>query len=287
MVRPAPPASARAGFTMIESIVALTISSALVLMVGAVFLVQNEFFAWILLRSQVQENARSITELVGSEIRSVAPNGVILADSSRMAIHSPIVSALACGTESTDSYVHIPGGLASVDQGDVAALGVLDAGTGQWTFYDATWSQLVATGGTPAATCEGNGADTVDVSSEFLRLKVGTVIGGAAPAIGTVLMLCRKTEFKFADSVLDPNVRAIFRGAYGETLVELATGLNADAHFEYRFGTTTHYKVVSGDNLPLVDGLRIVAESVGQGDSGARPEFAFGWTVDVPLTNVR
>jgi Tfp pilus assembly protein PilW len=69
---------------MVEALVAFTISSALVVMVGAVFLVQNEFFAWILLRSQVQENARSITELVGSEMRSVVANGGILADSSRL-----------------------------------------------------------------------------------------------------------------------------------------------------------------------------------------------------------
>ena len=272
---------------MVEALVALTISSALVVMVGAVFLVQNEFFAWILLRSQVQENARSITELVGSEMRSVAANGVILADSSRLAVHSPIVSALVCGIDGTDVYAHIPGGLAAIDQSDVAALGVLDAATGQWTFYDGTWAQLVATGGTPAATCAANGADTVGVSSEFLRLKAGTVIGGAAPAVGTVLMLSRKTEFKFAASVLDPGVQALFRGAYGDTLVELATGLDEDAHFEYRYGTSTHYKVVTGANLALVDGLRIVAESVGRGESGARPTFAFGWTVDVPLTNVR
>ena len=212
---------------MVEALVALTISSA---MVGAVFLVQNEFFSWILLRSQVQENARSITELVGSEIRSVAANGVILADSSRLAVRSPIVSALACGVEGTDSYVHVPGGSAAIDQSDVAALGVLDAATGLWTFYDATWAQLVATLGTAAATCATNGADTLGVSSEFLRLKVGSVIGGGAPAVGTVLMLCRKTEFKFAASVLDPGVRALFRGAYGDELVELATGLDEGAH---------------------------------------------------------
>lgn len=33
---------------MIEALVALTISSGLIVMVGAVFLTQNEFFTWIL-----------------------------------------------------------------------------------------------------------------------------------------------------------------------------------------------------------------------------------------------
>ena len=280
-------ASTRGGFTLIETLVALTLSTVLVLMVGGLFLMQNTFFAWILLRSQVQENARSMTELVGSEVRSVAAGGVILADSTRVVTRSPMVSAVVCGITGTDVYAHVPGGSSSIDTVELAALGVLDDATGAWTFHDATWAQLQGSGGTPAATCATNGADTASVASQFLRLKVGTVTGGSAPPIGAVLMLCRKTEFKFAASVLDPGVQALYRGPYGGTLAEFATGLSSDAHFAYRTGTATHYTQVTGANLDLVDGIRIVAQSVGRGESGTRTEYAFGWTVDVPLTNAR
>ena len=288
MVGRAPFAIGRAGFTMIEALVALTISSGLIVMVGAVFLTQNEFFTWILLRGQVQENARAMTELVGSEVRSVSRGGVILADSMRFVVRAPMVQASVCGITGTDAYAFVPGGSASIDQSEVASLGVMNAaGSGTWAYYDATWATLAGSGGTPAATCATNGADTASVASQFLQLRVGTVTGASAPAVGTVLMLLRKTEFKIADSVLDPGVRAIFRGPYGESLVEFATGLSTTAQFRFRYGTTTHYKVVTGANLALVDGIRIIAQSVGRGGSGGQTSFAFGWTVDIPFHNSR
>jgi hypothetical protein len=277
---------ARAGFTLVEALVALTISGALVIMVGALFLAQNEFYSWLLLRTQVQENARAMTELVGSEIRSVPRGGVVLADSLRLVVRSPMVSGSVCGFTGTDGYVYVPGGSGAIDQTDLASLGALNSTTGVWTFYDTTWGTLNATGGTPAATCATNGADTAGVSSSYLRLKVGTVTG-AAPAVGDILMLGRKTEFKIQASTLDSTQTALYRGNYGGTLTEFATGLGSTARFQFRYGTTTHYNVVTGANLALVDGIRIIAQSTGRGESGAQTQYAFGWTVDVPLVNAR
>lgn len=38
-------AGGRAGFTLVEAIIALTLSSVLVVLVGTVFLVQNQYYA--------------------------------------------------------------------------------------------------------------------------------------------------------------------------------------------------------------------------------------------------
>jgi hypothetical protein len=270
----------------VEALVALTITGALVIMVGTTFLAQNEFYSWIALRAEVQENARVTTDLITAEIRSVPLGGVVLADSQRVVFRSPMVSASVCGVTGTDGYVYVPGGSSAIDQTDLASLGQLNTSTGTWTFYDTSWSTINATGGTPAATCYANGADTASASASFLRLKLGTVTGGT-PAVGDVLMLGRKTEFRIMSSALDSTYTGLFRGNYGGTLSEFATGLSSNAHFEYRYGTTTYYKVATGGNLALVDGIRIVAESTGRGTSGAKSQYAFGWTVDVPLVNTR
>jgi hypothetical protein len=265
----------------------MTISGILVLMVGAVFLVQNEFYSWLLLRTQVQENARAMTELISSEIRSVPLGGVVLADSNRVVVRSPMVSAAICDNAGLfDAFVHIPGGTPAIDQTDVRSLGVLNSTTGVWTFYDATWGQLNDTGtGAPAA-CASNGADTTGASSEYRRLNYFTVTFGL-PTVGNVMMIGRKTEFMIAPSTLSPGLIALYRGPYGGTLTEFATGIGSDAKFQYRYGTTTHYNSVTGGNLALIDGIRIVARSTGRGDSGAQTQYAFGWTVDVPLVNAR
>jgi hypothetical protein len=266
----------------------MTISGALVIMVAAVFLVQNEFYSWLLLRTEVQENARAMTELMASEIRSVPLGGVVLADSQRVVVRSPMVSALVCGIVlfGAGAYVHVPAGIGAIDPADVGSLGVLDSSTGAWTLYDTSWTSLNAVGGTPAVTCAGNGADTTGISSEFRRIDYLSVTGSLA-SVGKVLMIGRKTEFRIAASTLIPGLTALYRGNYGGTLSEFATGLASDASFQYRYGTTTHYSSVTGGNLALIDGIRIVARSTGRGESGGRTQYAFGWTVDVPLVNAR
>lgn len=280
-------AAGRRGFTLVEATVALTIAGALVIMVGTTFLVQNEFYSWINLRSEVQENARAMTELVSSEVRSVPIGGVVLADSLRLVVRSPMANAFVCGTPTGfQVYAHVPGGMASLETGDVGSLGVLNISNGNWDFYDTNWASLTSSGGTPAGTCANNGADTAGVSAEFLRLKFFTVTG-TVPSLGNVMQIGRKTEFRIATSALSSGLTALYRGGYGGTLTEFATGLGSTAHFEYRYGSTTYYKRVTGGNLALIDGIRIVAQSTGQGESGAQSQYSFGWTVDVPLPNAR
>ena len=278
----------RGGFTLVEALVALTISGALVLMVGALFLVQNEFYSWLLLRTQVQENARTITEMVETEIRSVPKGGIVLADSQRVVIRSPMVSAAICGLVAggVDVWVHIPGGTPAIDQPEVASLGVLDSSTGVWSFWDTAWSNLNSTGTGASAACATNGADTTGASSEYRRLNYYSITMGLGQ-IGNVMMLGRKIEFRIAPSTLNPGTTALYRGNYGSTLTELATGLASNAKFQYRRGSTTHYNSLTGSNLALIDGIRIVAQSTGKGESGARTQYAFGWTVDIPLPNAR
>lgn len=265
---------------------ALTIAGALVIMVGTTFLVQNEFYSWLTLRSEVQENARAMTDLIAAEIRSVPLGGVVIADSQRVVMRAPMVSISVCGVTGNDGYVYVPGGSSAIDQTDLASIGSLNTSTGVWTFYDTNWGTLQASGGSPAGSCSGNGADTSGVSANFLKLHIGSATG-SSPNVGDVLMLGRKLEFRIQTSALQPTLKGLFRGNYGGTLTEFATGLSTNAHFEFRYGSATYYKVVTGSSLALIDGIRIVAESTGQGESGAKSQYAFGWTVDVPLVNAR
>jgi hypothetical protein len=240
-----------------------------------------------MLRTEVQENVRAMTEMVASEIRSVPKGGVVLADSLRVVVRSPMVSAVVCGTAGFfDAYVHVPGGIGAIETASVASLSVLNSTTGVWTFYDTNWTTLNDVTGTAAASCAANGADTTGITSEFRRINYFSATF-SFPSVGNVLMIGRKTEFRIQTSTLTPALTALYRGNYGSTLTEFATGIASNAKFQYRYGTTTHYNTVTGANLGLIDGIRIHARSTGRGESGAQTQFAFGWTVDVPLANAR
>ena len=276
--------SARAGFSLPEALIALTISTVLVMLAGTVFLVQNDYYGHVLLRSQVQENARAMTEMVATEVRSIGAGGFIVADSSRLVIRVPMVTALVCGRQGSDVMVHVPGGLASITTAEVSGFGHLASGT--WSYYDNTWGQLLKTGGNPRQECSSNGADTVGVSAEFFRFdEVSNDTGiTAANLLGATLMIYRETELKLDASTLVSGDRALYRGEYGGTLTELATGLSSGAHFEYWTGSAWS-KAVTGATLASITRVRLVAQSQGLGETSQQATYDFGWTVDIPLAN--
>jgi prepilin-type N-terminal cleavage/methylation domain-containing protein len=281
--------AARAGFSLPEALIALAIASVVVLLVGGVFLAQNDFYSHVLVRTQVQENARAMSELVSTEVRSVVPGGIVTADSAHLQLRSPTVTAFVCATipgMSGDVAAYMPGGVSAIDTAEVAGFGYRDPSTGTWAFYAATWSGIHATGGNPATRCALNGASTSGAASHFVRLEAIDDHTGvpAASLVGSALLIFRRTEFLFDDSELMDGDRALFRKVNGGTGVEFVTGLAEGAHFEYRVGGAWLTSVSSG-SVADIDAIRLVAESIGRGDTSDQLTYDFGWTVDIRLPN--
>ena len=100
-------------------------------------------------------------------------------------------------------------------------------------------------------------------------------------------MLFRETTFKIQTSELDPPTLALFRGVYGDSLVEFATGLDTTAQFRYRTGGSTYADTVSSTALGDIDVVRIVADARKRAQTGGQDDITFGWSVNVALRNVR
>ncbi|RMH20319.1 MAG: hypothetical protein D6701_03885, partial [Gemmatimonadetes bacterium] len=165
-----------------------------------------------------------------------------------------------------------------LDQGEMGGYGVR-ATDGTWSFQSGAWSSIVlSTGAADAGVCAAAGADTAGVASEFARLNIPSL------SVGDVVMLYRQVHFRLAPSALAPGSTALYRGNYGESLAEFATGLSAQSRFEYRRGDTIYYPTVSSANLPSIDGIRFVAEAQVP-DSVPGGGFRYGWTVTLPLRN--
>ncbi|GMR12227.1 MAG: hypothetical protein BMS9Abin29_0416 [Gemmatimonadota bacterium] len=275
-VRSTPLVTGRRGFTLVEAIIALTISTLLVGLVTSVFLAQNSFYASVAERGEVQDNLRSITQLIASEARAVAPGGVIVADSTRFAIRVPMrVAGLCAGGD----RVRIPR-FAQMSTADMSGYAIHD-GSGNWDFRTSTWAGLFdRVDATAAGRCADNGADTAGIVPDFVNLTIPDPM-----AVGDVVMIYREVEFLIAVSTLDPTRQGLFRGPYGGSLVEFASGLTNVTHFQYRLGTSTYQTSVAPANLQLVDGVRLIA--VAESNRTATGGYAYGWTVDIPLKNSR
>jgi len=278
------------GFTLVEAIVALTLSSVLVVLVGTTFMVQNRYYATQMARTTSQDNARMVTEMVASELRALTDSAVVIATNQRLVVRSPMVMAAVCAHDpkATRIAVQIPGGTSGLSLSEVSGFG-LRASTGRWGYYDISgWAAIAGSGGNPPGECYNNGADTVGISGDYVRLVSIDTYAGSWPADGTVMMIYRKVEYKIQTSDMDPSTLGLFRGIYGGTLVELATGLDSSSGFLYRTGGTTYATSVSGAaSLGAIDAVRIVAQARTRPQTGGTEDVTYGWGVNVHLRNAR
>ncbi|MDP2958866.1 MAG: prepilin-type N-terminal cleavage/methylation domain-containing protein, partial [Longimicrobiales bacterium] len=188
----------RDGFTLVEAIVALTLSSVLVILVGTTFLVQNRYYATQLARTTTQDNARMVTEMVASELRGLTDSAVVVATNQRLVVRSPMVMAAVCAQIASPARITVQmnGGEAELTTSEVSGFGIRGS-TGRWSYYDISeWSDIDASGGNPPADCAANGADTVGISGDFHRLQRINTYAGSWPANGTVMMIYRTVEYR-------------------------------------------------------------------------------------------
>ena len=123
--------SSRHGFTLIEALVSLTISSLIVIMVSTVFLVQNQFYATQLSRGQAHDNARMMTDVVASELRSLMEGGVVAARSDSLVVRTPAVLAVVCALPgSHKATVQYTGGKSGLTTSEIAGVALRDPSTG-------------------------------------------------------------------------------------------------------------------------------------------------------------
>lgn len=235
-------------------------------------------------RSRTQDAARSAADLVGAEVRSIPSGAIIRADSTRFVFRKPLGVGLLCAYDGADHILHLRGGVGGIDTGEVSGFAVRDA-SGDWAYTSASWSSLYRSTSGAATACAQEGADTVDVSADFLRFRDLESISGETTELGDPVLLYRSVELRFDDSELDSTTRALYWGTYGDTLIEFATGFDTLAHFAYRRGDTTHTAPVASSNLDEIDGVRVFAWAKSATPSANREPPEFDLTADFRIRN--
>lgn len=279
--------SARAGFTLIETIVAMLLSSIVVVLVSTTFLVQNRYYSNQTLHVGAHDNARAATERMAREVRDATDEGFVVAGARTLSVRSPIALAVVCERNGNEVDVHVEGGSDALDVDEVAGLALRDPVTGGWEYEPTTWSYVDGGSLLSAARCADNGADTTWASSEFHQLDNLQLLFGGAPDLGSVLMFYRESTFRITQSVLEPTTLGLFREAYGQSPVEFVTGMDTTARFQYRTGGSTYADTVTGTAVEDIDAVRIVADVRNPPSTGGQEPVSFGWSVNVALRNVQ
>jgi len=279
----------RHGFTLVETLIALVLSSIVIILVSTTFLVQNQYQATQVQRAGVHDNVRSATDLLVGELRSSMRDGVVLAGNRTLTVRSPVALATVCGRSGfmgTVVDLHIDGGIADIETGEIAGAALHDPSTNEWWYETVAWSFIDGGSVGSAARCASNGADTVDATADFHSARRFFLVFDFAstPDIGELVMLFRETKFTIRPSDFDSSSLALFRQSYGEPAIEFASGIDTTAHFQYRLGGTSYQDTVIAGSVGDIDAVRIVLDARHPGSSTGE-DVTFGWATNRALWN--
>jgi len=263
------------------------LSSFVIMLVSNAFLQQNRFYSTQTVRTGVQDNVRAATELMAREIRNTAEDGVVAAGPLTLTLRSPMAVGVVCNRASlSNGDIMTDGGQSALQTAAVAGLALRGGGT--WDYQNATWASVNGSDGTSASACEANGADTVGAFDDFHRLTGANALFASGLQEGDVVMLFRETTFSIQTSQLDPTVLGLFRTEYGGSAVEFATGIDSTAGFHYLIsGSTTWSNTITGAALGDIEIIKVDAAGRRPAPTGGVEDITFGWSVNVPLRNIR
>lgn len=115
----------RAGFTLVELMVALVISGLLLGVIFQMLMGQSRFVSVQSARQEVQQNSRGALELIASELRNVpagAAGGIQAADRNSVTVRVPRIWGVICNVpNATFVDVAFPAGLGVALDGDASA----------------------------------------------------------------------------------------------------------------------------------------------------------------------
>ena len=266
---PLPPAQnfSRAGFTLVEMLVALAGASLIGGLLIGILASQSRFH----LRNEdavhASQIARALADGMGAEIRGASPFDLILATPDTVSFRFDVLRAVVCNT--------LGGGAAALFAFDsVPATNLRSSwrGTAVSGPYSADW--VYADGFTPTsgvsvaaeAACRATGTDPANqVPSRWFRRASDWNAGfGATPAPGSLARVYGRLTYAIRPSTSDPGTVSVRRNGQ-----EFVTRLEPGAIFEYGLaGGTVQARVASGD-LQRVRRIRLVGTATGRNGRGA------------------
>ena len=274
----------RSGFTLVEALVAMLLSTLIVGLVTSVFLVQNEFYADAVKKSALQESVRGAVALVSSDLRGVGAGGIVSAESDSVTFRVPLVMGGVCGVSGSQTNLLLPTNGVGVDGAAVDGYAIR-AADGSWTYTPAGWTSILHSSGlAPAQACALAGADTTGATADFYRLD-GLAASPALQA-GDLVMLYQERTLRLSPSGLDTGSVALFTGRAAGTMVEFASGLTPSSTFQYQLDQPKHWRgFIRGMPKNRIAVIRFHALGAVVSSRMGRDSLTFNLTATVPLRN--
>lgn len=268
----------RAGFTLVEVLVALVVGSIVAGALVSILLGQTRFYERNESTVHAQQNLRAAADLMSAELRLASASDILEAERDSVSIRFTTARAVVCAVDpvavTTTLFL-----FDNVRNADLPAgfRGTAYSGpySGTFAYADNATGTVVSSGAGPRGVCVATGAPGTGADADYIELS--TFPFQAAAEVGGVVQLYSRLTYRFANSVFGSGL-AIWRGSQ-----ELVGPFDTGSEFNYwlRDGTKIKGKVPD-PQLSDVNAIRIVATAVDESDHF---DVERSLEFDIPLRN--
>jgi prepilin-type N-terminal cleavage/methylation domain-containing protein len=254
---------ARAGFTLAEMLVALTISTLIGAALTGVFLSQSRLIDQQEKLGAARGVARSPITLLMSELRMVdAHGGVLAASPDSVTLRVPYAMGVVCGPNTNNTRARVL--IMPVDSTIVATAGM--SGFAMRRGYRDDQDYHYFTGGTLIAaartTCDAAGIDS-QTTAGWLSVGITADLSSfGPPPPGVPMFLYQNIRYAFGPSAAAPGQRALWRRVLATgTSDEIAAGFHEDARFRFFTGGAAVAEDSEPSDLTTIRGIQMVMDA--------------------------
>lgn len=272
--------SDRRGFSLVEMVIVLVLAGIVSTAAVTMFSTQNKLNARMTALAESQESARSAVTLAASELRGASVGSIIEAEPDLLTIRLPVVVGIICArTAGNMAHIFFPLNGRTIDmRSDVDGKAVWNEEADDWNFRDTSGGDRFSGAGSRNH-CISAGNGLIGSDADYASIRMLHSVGFP----GDPVLLYREVSFYLAESALGPDQRGFYR-AEGGSAIELAHGFSSSTRFEYQLEDGSWDPTPRRSHLRDVQAIRLIAEVVGEGASGAaRGTAKFSLTREVHL----
>jgi len=249
-------AGARAGFTLIELIIALTLTAIIGTAITALFVTQERAFDTQTKLQSARDVTRGARNLITSELRMLdRDSGVVAATSTMLELRVPFALGVSCGLSGGLVVNLLPVDSGMYAYSEYAGYAVRSFTNGRYQYVPKTGNPASAS----ASVCINNGVDTVP-GGRTLQLSPGVAASAGAP-----VMLWQVIRYYFAQSQQVPGRRALYRAVPALNQTEEIIAPFADsAHFEFYVDGSNTPATAAPANLRSLTGIELVLDALSE-----------------------
>jgi len=243
----------RAGFTLLELLVAITVGAILTTALARLLVNDSRFVARQEALLSARTTARTALNWASIELGMVGDSGLRAAAPESVVVRIPYAFGVACDKASSDLIV-------SLAPSDSAAYASAVAEGLAWRRSDGSWT-FVTSVSTVAASSDSSTclADSIHTVTAGRLVAVAGVPSGPPfqPIPGSISYLYQKVTYRFAPSVDLPGRTALWRQAGSAAPEELAAPFAAGSGFGFLVGTGLTAQNTPPATLSTVQGLEL------------------------------